>query len=112
MAERPPRPEILAAFTLGPIADLDFSATYTYSEQSWGVDQADRYALFLRSRMQELAQHPELGRPISDRPGLYCYVVRWKRARHGHRIVYEETPTGIYILRILHTSMSMPDHLP
>lgn len=61
--------------------------------------------------MLDIAQHPEKGRPVADRPGLRSYVLRWKRSKHGHRIVYEETPNGIFILRILHTAMNWPDDL-
>ena len=111
MAERRSRPQRLATFTLSSTADLDFSATYNYTEQVWNVEQAERYALFLKTHMLEIAQHPSKGRPVANRPGLRSYVVRWKRAKHGHRIVYEEIPSGIFILRILHTAMTWPDDL-
>ena len=61
--------------------------------------------------MADLAADPETGRRVAGRPALRSYVARWKRAKHGHRIVYEETPTGIFVLRILHTAMNLLDHV-
>jgi len=111
MAKRLTRPLRLATFTLSTEADLDLSAVYTNTAQTWGIDQAERYALFLNSYILDLACAQTQGRPIAERPGLRSLVARWKNAKYRHRIVYEETPNGIHVLRILHTAMNLPDHL-
>jgi toxin ParE1/3/4 len=111
MADNPSRPIRLSTFTLSAEADLDLSTIYNYTVRVWDIDQAERYVQFLKSIILGLADDPRLGRPIADRPGLRSHVARWKRAKHGHRIVYEEIPNGIFILRILHTAMNLPDHL-
>jgi plasmid stabilization system protein ParE len=111
MAERPARPNSLATFTLSSEADLDLSATYNYTVSIWDSGQAERYVQYLKSVMLVLSCDPAKGRRIAGRPGLRSYIARWKRAKHGHRVVYEQTPTGIFILRILHTAMNLPDHL-
>jgi plasmid stabilization system protein ParE len=96
---------------VSPTAASDLSANHTYTAQQWDFEQAERYTEFLKTSMQQLAEEPYRGNPISNRPGMFEYIVKWKNAKHGHRIVYEEIHDGIYVRRILHTSMNWQQHI-
>lgn len=92
-------------------AASDFAAIHTYTAVQWDFDQAERYAEFLKLTLRQIADDPLVGNLVASREGFYEHVVRWKRARHGHRIVYQPVPEGIYVLRILHTAMNWLEHL-
>jgi plasmid stabilization system protein ParE len=96
---------------LSPKAALDLSANHIYTTEQWDFEQAEKYTEFLKAAIRQLAERPDRGNPVAGRPGTFEHVVEWKRARHGHRIVYQQVPEGIYVLRILHTAMNWPQHL-
>lgn len=94
-------------------AALDFAGIDNATAQQWGDAQAERYVAFLRETLTRLAQQPDLGAPVQDRPGSLVFLAKYnkRRSAHGHRIFFEETENGILILRILHTAMNWPDAL-
>jgi hypothetical protein len=47
------------------------------------------------------------GRPLKVHPGADFIFVRWKNARYGHNVIFVREPEGIYVLRILHSSMDV-----
>jgi plasmid stabilization system protein ParE len=77
----------------------------------WGREQANRYVAFLLDEAQLIADGESKGKPIARRPGRFILTATWHNARDGHRIVYEETPEGILIVRILHTAMDLLKHV-
>jgi toxin ParE1/3/4 len=97
--------------TVSPQAANDLAAIHTYTTHQWDYDQAERYLDFLAVSMDELASNPQFGNRIAARPGLFERIYRWKNAKYGHRIVFQIVPDGIYVLRVLHTSMDLPEHL-
>ena len=96
---------------ISPKAANDLAAIGAYTAQQWGLEQSDRYLDFLLASMYELANNPTWGKPIRRRPGMFEKVCRWKSAYYAHRVIFETTPLGIHVIRVLHTSMSLLRHL-
>lgn len=94
--------------TLSPTARGDLAANLIYTSQTWGGEQAQRYTDFLIAVLKSLAETPHLGRKVQGRKKLYSYIAKWRRARHGHRIIYQVVTGGIYVRRVLHTAMKIP----
>jgi toxin ParE1/3/4 len=87
-------------------AKADLLSIGTYTLQTWGVAQAERYIAGLERCAKLLAGNPSLGRPCDwIRPGLY----RFEKGRHV--LFYRRYEDGILISRILHQHM-LPDQQP
>jgi toxin ParE1/3/4 len=72
-----------------------------YTLETWGVDQAVRYAQGLQSSFQFLAENPGIGRA--------CDAISPDLRRHEvgkHVIFYRLKPGGIRIVRVLHQRMN------
>ena len=93
---------------LSPEAILDYAENHDHTARVWGWVQADRYSDMLDSEMEALARGESRGRPVEDDPTLLALFVKWHRAKYGHWIIYQSVPEGIYVLRILHSSMDLP----
>ena len=66
---------------LSPSAAQDLAGIYTYTTQSWGYDQAERYTDLLETTAQEAAQPAPLGaKELEDRPGYFAILVKWPGA--------------------------------
>ena len=91
---------------LTPEAEDDRLLAYLYTEQRWGTNQAENYDAFLQAVMQELANHPAAAPFVENLNGVRSRTARWKSARHGHRIFFQEIDEGILVLHILHTAMN------
>jgi plasmid stabilization system protein ParE len=94
-----------------PEAREDLALNYEFTAHNWGLDQAERYAVFLTDAAIEIATQPLKGKKLTDYEGIFVILVRWKSARYGHNIVYRETESGIYVLRILHSARDIPLHV-
>lgn len=94
-----------------PEAREDLALNYEFTAHNWGLDQAERYALFLTDAAVEIASQPLKGKKLAEYEGIFVTLVRWKNARYGHNIVYRATESGIYVLRILHSAMDLPLHI-
>jgi len=80
----------------------------------WGEIQAERYLAFLNDVLYTLAHDSHLGQIVQQRPEFLVYTAKYgnRPKGHGHRIFYREVDGGIEIIRILHTAMYWPEHLP
>jgi len=105
--DNPRRPSV----TVSDDAVIDLTLIYIQTTETWDQDQAERYNEFLLGTFDKIAETPFLGRTIADRPGLISYIAKWKRSRHGHRIVYRQVDERIEIVRVLHTAMNWQDHV-
>ena len=93
---------------------MDLITVYLYNEISYGEEHADQYLEFLDAEMDDLAQSPTFGSTIEDFPGIRVFTAKNPRRKQvsGYRIFYREVEGGIEIIRVLHTSMFWPKHLP
>ncbi len=92
-------------------ARSDLAENYDNTAEFWGDKQADIYSDFLLDCAQKLADTPSIAPLVPNFTGVRVYIARWNNARQGHRIFFEETDTGILVLRIRHTAMNWPDNL-
>lgn len=97
--------------TYGPLAATDLAENHTHTTYHWGFDQAEQYTSLLIESANKIAIGELIGRSVEGHPGVFAVLVRWKSAHHGHFIVYKPVEGGIYILRILHSAMDLPQHL-
>jgi toxin ParE1/3/4 len=78
---------------------LDLSDIFAYGAKQFGRRQADNYFVSMRATFRRLAINPNIGRTAGNvatglrRHSLGTYVV-----------FYEATTSGIYIVRVIHTS--------
>src|SRR5271157_923381 len=90
----------MAGYRLSRLAEAYLLDIATYTQHTWGQDQAIRYVDDLEADCQKLADNPELGRACDHvRPGL-------RRMEHGrHVLFYRIEGKGILVSRILHQRM-------
>lgn len=89
----------MARFRLTARAKADLKSIAAYTLRVWGEAQVDRYLSSVESHLQQLADHPLLGRICEDFGDL-------RRSEHDkHVIFYRRTPRGISVSRILHQRM-------
>jgi toxin ParE1/3/4 len=88
------------------LAEGDLAEIYDYTVEHWSVDQANRYIRGIETAIVGLVEGTELGRRRIDVPeGYLAHRVG------SHQIIYRETNL-ILVVRVLHTSMDVPRHLP
>jgi toxin ParE1/3/4 len=96
----------VSGYVLSPRAQRDLDKIWDYSEEFWGVRQADRYVLDLRNALDRLLEHPMLGRLVDD------IRVGYRKHRCGsHFIFYRLAGDSIVVVRILHQRMDVAAHL-
>jgi toxin ParE1/3/4 len=96
----------VAEYTLSGKADEDLTEIWLFSYERFGEAQADAYVLALEERFQLLAEQPLLGRKIDHiRAGYLRY------AHASHLIYYILNVGGIFIVRVLHSSMDTEQHI-
>lgn len=90
----------MTGYRLTPAAQRDLSGIWAYSEERWGVSQAEKYLLEIRAAIERLADDPHRGRA--------CDEIREGYRRYGigsHLIFYVEGSVGVDVVRILHQRM-------
>lgn len=92
---------------LSRAATDDLAEIHRYTVHFWGERQADRYLDYLYDAIESLADNPGQGRTLEDVPGALVSLVRWPRARHGHRIVYEAPDGELHVLRVVHSARDL-----
>lgn len=86
-------------------AERDLDGIYDYSLTRYGAEAAETYLSDLRTGMDRLLIHPELGAETGLRPGLRALGIR------EHRAFYRVEPPGIVVARVLHKAMDAGRHL-
>ena len=96
---------MILEFTAAAKADLHSIRTYTF--QTWGAAQEQLYLDALWTKFEEILRNPERFR---SRPDLFpgCQIA----AQGRHVILFRTKDSTLQIVRILHTSMDFPRHLP
>ena len=96
----------MPSFTLTKKANADMLAIGRYTIEKWGKAQCAKYLKQLDSTFFELAESPDIGRKCDDiRSGYYKYGVG------KHLVFYRKVSRGIEIVRILHGSMDIEQHV-
>ena len=85
------------SYSIRKLADEDLERIWLYTNDEWGVEQADKYIRLLIARFKWISENPSLGKKRDDvKPGYYCFP------EGMHLIFYILTKTGIDIIGIPH----------
>ena len=92
--------------SLTQAAENDFIDILVYTVQKWGEDKQKEYDASLSHALDVVKDNPFLGYRHTLLPGDHrCFNVR------KHVLVYQIMNFYIYVLRILHQHMNLPDHV-
>ncbi|MEA3176567.1 MAG: toxin ParE1/3/4 [Gammaproteobacteria bacterium] len=92
---------------LSPRAQADLDEIWDYTEDRWGLDQAETYTRQLWKDIAIVANRPSLGRECNEvRRGYRMYP------SGSHVLFYRHTADGIDIVRFLHERMDYERHIP
>jgi toxin ParE1/3/4 len=84
----------------------DLEEIWSYTLETWSLEQADRYHNLIMKEVEYLSLHPGSGKDISELREGYRYA-----KVKSHLIFYRYSKTEIEIVRILHESMDFPNRL-
>jgi len=89
-----------------PRARDDLIGIWRYSFDEWGEAQADKYLAEIEAGINQLQNHPHLGKDRDDvRAGYRSLRV------NRHIVYYVPTPSVIRVVRVLHAQMDPDRHL-
>lgn len=92
----------MAPYKLTPAAKEDLKEIWNYSEERWGVTQADKYLKALEKCIEDLAKFPEKGRLRNEiRRGYRSFP------EGQHLVFYKAQKKQIEVVRILHKKMDV-----
>jgi len=88
------------------VAENDLLEIWLYTADEWSFSQADIYLDQLNSGVTHLISNPKLGRNREDlRKGYRSLLV------NHHIVFYKIVGEEIQVIRILHESVDIPQHL-
>ena len=96
----------MSRYRLTPAAQHDLSSIWDFTEERWGVRQAETYIVEIRAAVERVADDPRRGRT--------CNEIREGYRRYGigsHLLFYVESAEGVDVVRILHQRMDTTRHL-
>ena len=92
----------MSSYRLTGQADQDLIDIYLYTLETFGQQQAERYATSMRSCFSLLADMPHMGRQADGiRPGV-------RRHKHGGHVIFYREDAGedsLLILAVIHSRM-------
>jgi toxin ParE1/3/4 len=83
---------------------MDMRAIFKTSLRTWGVFQAEMYLRSLSGAVENLREFPDMGKvlPIRD----------YRALNIGHHfIIYRVTGERLHVVRVLHESMDIGQHI-
>jgi toxin ParE1/3/4 len=93
-------------YTYSKLAEQDLIDIYLYTARTWGQKQADSYDAGIERIITRLADSPSIGRACDE------IKIGFHRFEHKHHIIfYRQRQTDILIVRILHESMDIRNHI-
>jgi toxin ParE1/3/4 len=96
----------VTTFRLSPAAESDLSDIWDYTTQQWDRDQADRYVLAIRDRLEGVVSGRIPTRSANDVRAGYL-----KCAAGSHMIFFTRSDDRtVDVIRILHQSMDVEGH--
>lgn len=96
----------MSRYRLAPAAQRDLSLIWDFTEERWGVRQAESYLTEIRAAIERIAYDPGRGRACDEiREGYRRYSIG------SHLLFYVESTDGVDVIRILHQRMDPTRHL-
>lgn len=93
-------------YFLTKAAEADLVDIINYTLEEWGEDQVYTYKRQLESRLEAILIFPDIGRKHPRLPSSIYYLIEGK-----HYIFYKKVKKDIEVLRFLHHSMDILNHL-
>ncbi|MGL4488099.1 MAG: type II toxin-antitoxin system RelE/ParE family toxin [Rhizobiaceae bacterium] len=87
-------------------ADADIKEVYKYSARQFGYTQANDYLARLYDQFSKLAVTPDIGKRLKFGSKIYQ-----QQQYESHLIFYRKRRNEILIVRVLHKSMDIKQHL-
>ncbi len=89
-----------------PAAERDLNKIWQYTYETWGRDQARYYLMKIDGFIDQLIEHPGLGRSREDiRVGYASFQVE------HHTVFYTVENDALVVQRVLHKNMDTERHL-
>lgn len=96
--------KLKAVYSEEALSDLEEIWLYTY--ETWSLEQADRYYELIIKEIEFITKKPKSGKNLSSlREGYYSIKVK------SHFIFYRFSLTELELIRVLHESIDIPNHL-
>jgi toxin ParE1/3/4 len=96
----------IGSYRLSRLATADLEEIAEYTIELFGIAQARKYRDGLKSCFVQLADNPALGRSANH------LIDGLQRFEHqSHVVFYITEPDGVFIVRILHSSMDVTRHV-
>jgi toxin ParE1/3/4 len=95
-----------SGWVLRPAAEADLSEIWLDGAETWGVEQADRYADGLFAVFDLLAEFPEMAREREE----FSPPVRI-HSSGSHLVIYRLEGQGVEIIRVLHAQRNLTAYL-
>lgn len=89
-------------WSIRPAAEEDLARIWRYGAESWGVEQANRYADGLFALFDLLSSFPEMARERNE----FTPPVRI-HSSGAHLVIYRQEEQGVEIIRILHAHQNL-----
>ena len=96
----------MPAYKLTEKAETDLAAIVKYTQATWGAAQALRYIDGFHDLANALSTAPEMG---VNRDNILIGLCVFPYEKH--LLFYQKAPHGITIVRVLHKSMDVLQHL-
>jgi toxin ParE1/3/4 len=96
----------MSSYVLSPLAKADIEDIWNYTASHWNITQAEKYLRQIQAAIETLAADPLVARS--------CEKIRTGYRKHpvgSHVLFVRLTPTGIDVVRILHSRMDFERHL-
>lgn len=90
------------------LARTDIAGIYEYTLNNWGEEQAERYVQGLLDLMAKVASGEQASRLLASKRGRRFVYFQWPTSRYRHRIIFQDLPDSVTVLRILHSAQKMP----
>ena len=91
-----------------PVAKKQILEIWSYTERTWGEDQADKYVRELVAAINSVVSDRHLWRPVLDEELRSVYFFRHQH----HYVFFRELSIGsLGVISILHENMDIPSRL-
>ena len=95
----------MVAVSATQAAQRDLIEIYVYLAEKAGQDTADKFLASAEASFAGLAEHPELGAPLTLRHPTLAGLRKWKLKDFDSILIfYLSRPEGVLIVRVLHAA--------
>lgn len=96
----------MRGYRLTAAARRDLSHIWDYTEEHWGIAQAEKYLTEIRGAIERIAEDPDRGRACDQIRSGY-----WRYSIGSHLIFYTVGAVSVNVIRVLHGRMDPTRHL-